>query len=155
MVQRALVGPVGAHFLRRVRRDDRQLFAWTVNEVRWMEWCIRKNMSAATTTGQSHVQGPRLIDGVITDDPKLFLEVCDRWEEEADGARQPRRNPDGVVGDLKGSLQVAWQLLFFQVVAPLYYLHRRFIAKKMDLLTELDQGGSVDRGVAVIKSKPL
>jgi hypothetical protein len=28
-----------------------------------MEWCIRKG-----------------VDGVITDDPRLFREVCERWE---------------------------------------------------------------------------
>ncbi len=40
---------------------------WTVNEEQWMEWSIRKG-----------------VDGVITDDPKLFLEVCQRWEEKSE-----------------------------------------------------------------------
>lgn len=37
---------------------------WTVNERVWMKWSIRKE-----------------VDGVITDDPKLFLEICDEVRE--------------------------------------------------------------------------
>ena len=36
---------------------------WTVNEEPLMKWSIS-----------------RQADGVITDDPKRFLEVCDEWE---------------------------------------------------------------------------
>jgi len=43
--------------------DRRNLFVWTVNEEEWMEWSIRKG-----------------VDGVVTDDPKKFLDVCRRWE---------------------------------------------------------------------------
>lgn len=36
---------------------------WTVNDVNWMKWAIRKG-----------------VDGVITDDPKKYLEVCDDYD---------------------------------------------------------------------------
>lgn len=39
------------------------MYAWTVDDDEMMKWCISKS-----------------IDGVITDDPKRFLEVCDEWE---------------------------------------------------------------------------
>ncbi|KAK1980265.1 glycerophosphoryl diester phosphodiesterase [Colletotrichum cereale] len=63
MFQKALVGPVGRLFIRDVQKADRRLFAWTVNDEEWMEWSIRAG-----------------VDGVITDDPEMFLEVCRRWK---------------------------------------------------------------------------
>ncbi|GJC89207.1 phosphatidylglycerol phospholipase C [Colletotrichum liriopes] len=63
MFQKALVGPVGKRFIRDVKKADRRLFVWTVNDEEWMEWSIRAGA-----------------DGVITDDPELFLEVCRRWK---------------------------------------------------------------------------
>ncbi|CCC12474.1 hypothetical protein SMACR_06553 [Sordaria macrospora] len=64
LMQHMLVGPIGARFISKIRKAQRKLYIWTVNEERWMEWGIRKG-----------------VDGVITDDPKLFLEVCERWSE--------------------------------------------------------------------------
>lgn len=149
--QRALVGPLGAHFLRRARADDRLVFAWTVNEERWMEWCLRRNADAATSEQQQQQQqGVKLIDGVITDDPKLFLEVCARWEDEQDGKVVRRASSSGVVGGLRGGLRVVMQLLVFHVIAPLFYFHRRFIAGKLDLLTGDD---SIERVVDEAKVK--
>ena len=54
---------VGTHFIRDVKAKGRPLYMWTVNEQDMMRWCIKRD-----------------IDGVITDDPKRFLEVCDEWE---------------------------------------------------------------------------
>jgi phosphatidylglycerol phospholipase C len=65
LLQHSLTGPWGYQFLRRAHRNGRLVFDWTVNEEEWMEWSIRRG-----------------IDGVITDDPKLFLEICDRWPDE-------------------------------------------------------------------------
>ncbi|KDN68633.1 putative glycerophosphoryl diester phosphodiesterase [Colletotrichum sublineola] len=67
MFQKALVGPVGQRFIKDVQEADRRLFAWTVNDEEWMEWSIRAG-----------------VDGVITDDPELFLEVCRRWKDDDD-----------------------------------------------------------------------
>nr|XP_036589265.1 glycerophosphoryl diester phosphodiesterase [Colletotrichum truncatum]KAF6801270.1 glycerophosphoryl diester phosphodiesterase [Colletotrichum truncatum] len=63
MFQKSLVGPLGKSFIRDIRAADRRLYAWTVNEEEWMEWSIRKG-----------------VDGVITDEPEVFLEVCRRWK---------------------------------------------------------------------------
>ncbi|KAL1878790.1 hypothetical protein VTK73DRAFT_7547 [Phialemonium thermophilum] len=57
-----LVGPCGSRFVAAARAARRHVFVWTVNDEAWMEWSIRKTF-----------------DGVITDDPKLFLDVCERW----------------------------------------------------------------------------
>jgi glycerophosphoryl diester phosphodiesterase len=61
-----LIAPGGRKFMRDAREKyHRQLYAWTVNNRDKMEWCIR-----------------RKLDGVITDDPKLFLQVCDEFDED-------------------------------------------------------------------------
>lgn len=58
-----LMAPGGKRFLKDCRAAKRPVLAWTVNEEEKMEWCIRRD-----------------IDGVLTDDPKLFLEVCKRFD---------------------------------------------------------------------------
>ncbi|KKY17092.1 putative glycerophosphoryl diester phosphodiesterase [Diplodia seriata] len=61
-----LAGPLGAAFRRKAQRDaddPRPVFAWTVNKERMMRWSIEKGL-----------------DGVVTDDPKKYLEECERWK---------------------------------------------------------------------------
>lgn len=64
MLQKILIGPVGARFLRDAKSLGRPVLCWTVNEENLMRWTIKNGL-----------------DGVITDDPKRFLEVCDQWEQ--------------------------------------------------------------------------
>lgn len=61
MRQESLFGLGGRSFRERCRAEGRPLYAWTINKKSWMEWCIGSE-----------------VDCVITDDPKLYLEVCDR-----------------------------------------------------------------------------
>ncbi|KUJ18405.1 putative glycerophosphoryl diester phosphodiesterase [Mollisia scopiformis] len=63
MLQPAMLGPFGAAFRRDVKKADRSLFLWTVNDEKNMRWCISKG-----------------IDGVITDDPKKYLELSESWK---------------------------------------------------------------------------
>ncbi|KAK3946016.1 PLC-like phosphodiesterase [Diplogelasinospora grovesii] len=72
MLQQTLVGPVGSMFITAVKKAERNLYVWTVNDEHWMEWSIKKQ-----------------VDGVITDDPKLFLEVCERWKKRAGTSTLP------------------------------------------------------------------
>lgn len=62
MLQKVLIGPLGGCFLREVKSKGRKMFVWTVNAEDMMRWSIRKE-----------------VDGVITDDPKKFLAVCDEY----------------------------------------------------------------------------
>jgi phosphatidylglycerol phospholipase C len=65
MLQKVMVGPFGNAFLRDARKANRLMFFWTVNEEAWMKWSIRKE-----------------VDGVITDDPKKYLEVVEKYQGE-------------------------------------------------------------------------
>jgi phosphatidylglycerol phospholipase C len=63
--QKILIGPLGRGFLEEARAARRQVYVWTVNAPNLMRWCIRHG-----------------VDGVITDEPGLFREVCQEWEKE-------------------------------------------------------------------------
>lgn len=64
MLQKTLIVPFfGKRFIRDAKDRGRPIYAWTVNEEDMMRWCISKGL-----------------DGVITDDPKKFLEVCEDWQ---------------------------------------------------------------------------
>ncbi|KAF6833921.1 glycerophosphoryl diester phosphodiesterase [Colletotrichum plurivorum] len=64
MFQKSLVGPLGKKFIRDVHGAERAVFAWTVNDEEWMEWCIKAG-----------------VDGVITDEVGVYLDVCRRWKD--------------------------------------------------------------------------
>ena len=72
MLQKVLFGPIGARFVRDVKKQKRPLFVWTVNDSNLMKWSIQKEL-----------------DGVITDDPKRFNKICDEWENENEPTARP------------------------------------------------------------------
>lgn len=63
MLRQILAGPSGSKFMADTRAAERSMLVWTVNEEQWMRWCINKE-----------------VDGVITDDPKKYLEVCEEYD---------------------------------------------------------------------------
>lgn len=67
MFMMLIVGPWGRSLLREVKRkkSDRAVYIWTVNAESWMKWSIRQEF-----------------DGVITDDPKRYLEVCKNYRKD-------------------------------------------------------------------------
>lgn len=65
MLQAALVMPWSQSFIKEAHSRYRQVYSWTVNDPKNMDWCIRKG-----------------IDGVITDDPEKFLTVCKNFRED-------------------------------------------------------------------------
>lgn len=69
MLQKALLMPSGSRFMRDVRKANRSLYAWTVNDTNLMKWCVQHQLA-----------------GVITDDPKRFRRICENW----DGQKEPR-----------------------------------------------------------------
>lgn len=64
MLQSVLMTRWGRAFVRSAQCDKRPVFAWTVNEEKRMRWGIRHHL-----------------DGIITDDPKLFLDVRRGWHD--------------------------------------------------------------------------
>ncbi|KAK3988314.1 glycerophosphoryl diester phosphodiesterase [Cladorrhinum sp. PSN332] len=100
LLQQGLVGPVGGQFIKAIRKAERRLYVWTVNEEAWMEWSIKKG-----------------VDGVITDDPKKFREVCDRYSLQ-------RKEAGGLVGAKKSGLIKKTKLYgtayFMQLLATVF-----------------------------------
>lgn len=60
-----LMGPLGRGFLQEAFAAQRKVYLWTVNEPNLMRWGIRHG-----------------VDGIITDDPALYRQVCEEWEKE-------------------------------------------------------------------------
>lgn len=149
MFQLLLVGPLGGWFLSKAKSATRPVFAWTVNSPKWMEWCIRKNIpstppslpSASSSSSasslsvdpklDSSIPNPVLIDGVITDDPRLFLQVCSRVEDDLDGKTKSssavtrRPNLSVVLGSLTSGLGTTCGILFINVFATSFFWYRR------------------------------
>lgn len=167
MLQRFLVGPWGSWFLRDAKQAGRPIFAWTVNEEKWMEWCIKKNIppflhgstagskaSLPPSSSSSFSSKPEsatepmnrgedrthvLIDGVITDNPKLFLDVCERVEDELDGSALSltRPRPAGAFDGVKVTVGTVLELLLLQMVGAGVYLIRRFGQKRFDVFQDV------------------
>ncbi|WAO89505.1 Hypothetical protein NCS54_00689800 [Fusarium falciforme] len=134
--QKSLVGPPGRMFLRELQRTDKLLLTWTVNEPRWMEWCIRQNLGRGRSSPSA---GPALIDGVITDDPRLYLDVCERFEDEMDGkVIGPKM---GLAQKAREEVRAVCSVLFFQVLVMAYHIVRR-VQGKFDYLEDRN---SLDR----------
>lgn len=93
-----------------------------------MEWCIRKNMDSSgkhgVKEGSEMTLEQKLIDGVITDDPKKFREVCGRVEDEIDGKAIKVRK--GAVGSVKTWSGLAMQLLVFEIFSRIFFLLARW-----------------------------
>ncbi|KPM43082.1 hypothetical protein AK830_g3454 [Neonectria ditissima] len=127
--QKSLIGFPGALFLKEIQRSDKLLLTWTVNEPRWMEWCIRQNLrrprkghAPKELEGEADV-APALFDGVITDDPRLYLEVCEKFEDELDGRRvRPAR---GLVQRVRDGVNTACTAIMIQVIVMGFHVLRR------------------------------
>ncbi|KAK7951596.1 Glycerophosphoryl diester phosphodiesterase [Apiospora aurea] len=74
MFMYSMVGPSGTKFMRAAREAARSVFVWTVNDDDWMRWSIRKG-----------------VDGVITDNPERFLQICKEWPDDEDAEAAGRR----------------------------------------------------------------
>lgn len=118
-------------FLRQVHRADKLLLAWTVNEPRWMEWCIRQNLGRRG--GKKGSPAAALIDGVITDDPRLYLDVCDRFEDELDG--KVIRPKMGLAQRAREEVRAVCSVLYFHVLVMAYHIVRR-VQGKFDYLED-------------------
>lgn len=120
LLQKILVGPFGTRFLRAAEARGRQVFVWTVNEVEWMEWSIRKGG----------------ISGLITDDPELYLEVCRRYENDDDDEGSDARREDIINNTLGEKIPhgdagaLRWTRLYAEVVL-LQILARILILNKL------------------------
>ena len=106
--QMVLMGPLGRGFLEEARAARRRVYLWTVNSPSLMRWAIRHE-----------------VDGVVTDEPARFRQVCEAWEKE-------QRNETGVfhdpqldrltVGERLRIMAVAVYLLLFGWFLKLKYL---------------------------------
>ncbi|CAL3972608.1 hypothetical protein PZA11_004319 [Diplocarpon coronariae] len=110
MFQKMMIGPGGERFMKDVRKAGRSLFLWTINDDNSMRWCISKQ-----------------VDGVITDDPKRYLEICKIYNGEK----------------VKISLKQWSTLMLIKVMSPIF---RVLVEKKYGIGMS---SGQVKRDIAM------
>lgn len=106
--QMVLMGPLGRGFLEEARAARRRVYLWTVNSPRLMRWAIRHE-----------------VDGVITDEPARFRQVCEEWEKEQRNEAGAFHDPQLdrlTVGERLRIMAVAVYLLLFGWFLKLKYL---------------------------------
>lgn len=67
MFHPALIFPYGRNFIRTIKAHHRQIYAWTVNGEKSIDWCVERG-----------------VDGIITDD---IVKVFEMYEKINKGAR--------------------------------------------------------------------
>lgn len=124
--QEPLSGFDGRRLARDCRAMRRPLYTWTVDEEAWMRWAIRGGL-----------------DAVITDDPRRYLEVCERYrreqkgeegeeEGEGEGKEEGRGMAAGVVSRARGGLGVVARVrgflfsLCLPVLIPMFTRRLRY-----------------------------
>lgn len=110
MLQATLVSPFGRRFITNTKAAERPLLSWTVNDEKNMDWCIR-----------------RKLDGVITDDPKAFLELQDQI---AEGKRPPAWSASQMTNFLRINLLI-WIFSFIFGRKHGWGLDKRFTYKNL------------------------
>jgi hypothetical protein len=106
LLQKVMVGPWGDQFLADCKALNRPVFLWTVNEERWMKWSISKG-----------------VDGVITDDPKKYIEVSEGYDE---------KKPLDRVGFMDYH-NLAWINLLLSIFGVLFRLRVGFFIKPEEM----------------------
>ncbi|KAJ5688536.1 hypothetical protein N7462_002928 [Penicillium macrosclerotiorum] len=75
--QKVLMGPLGRGFLEEAKAARRPVYLWTVNAPNLMRWGIRHD-----------------VDGIITDDPALFRQVCEEWKKDKANGPDAAQDPE-------------------------------------------------------------
>ncbi|ODQ63669.1 PLC-like phosphodiesterase [Nadsonia fulvescens var. elongata DSM 6958] len=84
-----LTSAVGKSLIKQARKLNKAVYSWTVNDEKWMKWCIESN-----------------IDGVITDFPDRYMEILNKDYSDPNPAITPEPtslpllhfNPDQYIG---------------------------------------------------------
>lgn len=124
MRQEPLYGFGGRCFIRECQAGGRPLYAWPVNKEGWMRWAIG-----------------RKLDGVITDDPKKYLEVCDKYRQELEKGVWNVNESEGMVARVRDFVSALYLLVLVGLVTRQIRYHERVggIAETRELLKGLSR----------------
>ncbi len=110
ILQATLVSPFGRKFIRDAKAAERRVLSWTVNDEKNLDWCIR-----------------RKLDGVVTDDPKKFLELQDQFAE----SKQPPAWSATQIPNLLRINIIIWIFTFIFGRKHGFGLDKRFVYKNL------------------------
>lgn len=110
------------------------VMTWTVNQDNWMWWLLDRNLVRDHQGGKDVVSSARVLDAVITDDPRQFRAACERWEDELDGKRERPRL--GLVSCVRSVWGDGWEAAKFTLLWVVLQAVRRF-SKRLDTLPDV------------------
>lgn len=133
-----MAGILGSRFLRHARdrgaSSAAPVLTWTVNDGHWMRWMLDRNL---VRDGGGGVSSRRVLDAVITDDPRQFRAVCEQWEDELDGKKQV--SGTGLMKMVKDGWRDGWEAAKYTFVWAMLLVVRR-LSKRFDTLPEVVRG---------------
>lgn len=106
--QKILMGPLGRGFLQEARAARRQVYVWTVNAPNLMRWGIQHR-----------------VDGVITDDPAYYQQICAQWEAEQQAKSGIAKAAGPIRLNLAEKLDI-WTLALLAVLVG-WYFRRKYL----------------------------
>ncbi len=99
-----------------------------------MWWLLDRNLVRDHQGGKDVVSSARVLDAVITDDPRQFRAACERWEDELDGKRERPRL--GLVSCVRSVWGDGWEAAKFTLLWVVLQAVRRF-SKRLDTLPDV------------------
>lgn len=99
-----------------------------------MRWLLDRNLAGPRTAQQGKAAAVRVLDAVITDDPRRFRAACERWEDELDGTRARPRT--GLVGCVRRGWGDGWEAAKFTLLWVVLQAVRRF-SRRLDTLPDV------------------
>ncbi|QGA13009.1 hypothetical protein EYB26_000654 [Talaromyces marneffei] len=133
---KSVKSPLGYGFIDAVHRNKaykesnkgRFIYGWTFNTPRDIRWAIRKNF-----------------DAVLTDDPALFKQISDVWDDEYSKRHEKEDNKVTLRERLFLTLWGLW-FVFFGWVFPLVYPYlQRFLVAKPAVKTNVKESSASTR----------
>lgn len=120
--QKMLMGPLGRGFLQEARAAHRKVYVWTVNEPNLMRWDIQHK-----------------VDGVITDDPAYYQQICAQWEAEQQVKSGKPRGTESDCLTLAEKLDI-WTLAILALLVGWYFRRKYLPSLQSVQLDEQRQG---------------
>ncbi|KAJ2966939.1 hypothetical protein NQ176_g9909 [Zarea fungicola] len=136
-----LSGPFGRRFLEQTRHQHptMPIFTWTVNQENWMQWVLNQNRVTARQPARGGISSRRLMDAVITDDPRKFREACATWEDELDGKLATGKKKGGLAAHIRRGWDDLLEMAKFTVLWVVLFVARR-ATKRLDTLQDVSRG---------------
>lgn len=103
-----------------------------------MQWLLNQNRATAGQLASSGSRSRRVVDAVITDDPRKFREACARWEDELDGKLTTGKKNGALAAHISRGWDDVLEVAKFTLLWVLLFVARR-TTKRLDTLQDVSR----------------